>query len=570
MLWISKIIGLWILLVVFAIGNLFLRNVTPAEAEQEKGAIPYAIYQIKAITNTKILPDTFPILGSPGNEVHVTACQGEYDPATFVVHALQDIKGLLVTATDLHGNGSIIPASAVDIRVVKCWFQAGVLWNDNKQCLLTPELLLKDDRLVKVDLQDKKNYLRTSNLGDPEQYVLISGKDNKNLEDIQPHDADTLQPVDISAKRNKQFWITVHVPTNATPGDYRGTIKLSADGTPSAPIVLRVRVLPFSLEKPALTYSMYYRGKLTRNNFLVKNQPAITPDWKSDQQYYAEMVNLKSHGVDFPIICQSDEELVKKELEIRQKAGLPKGPLFATGLHPGTIKRPEEAAALKQKVDRWVRIAEAFGYGPVYAYGIDEGGEELIKLQQSAWDIVHQQGVKVFAAISSRFALKSAAYLDLANVSNLPDPKIAAKYHAYGHQVFNYGYPQSGAEEPDTYRRKYGLPLWQTGYDGAMDYAYQHAKEGHIWNDFNHPSSRPTVVAYPTVNGVIDTVQWEGFREGVDDVRYVTTLLKAIQRAKASKPQVAIDAQRWVDSLDLKNNLDEVRSKMIDWIIKLQ
>ncbi len=32
--------------------------------------------------------------------------------------------------------------------------------------------------------------------------------------------------------------------------------------------------------------------------------------------------------------------------------------------------------------------------------------------------------------------------------------------------------------------------------------------------------------AYPVSNGVIDTVQWEGFREGVDDICYLSTLLK--------------------------------------------
>jgi len=32
-------------------------------------------------------------------------------------------------------------------------------------------------------------------------------------------------------------------------------------------------------------------------------------------------------------------------------------------------------------------------------------------------------------------------------------------------------------------------------------------------------------------------VQWEGFREGVDDVRYLTTLLGHIERAGASDNQ---------------------------------
>jgi hypothetical protein len=56
-----------------------------------------------------------------------------------------------------------------------------------------------------------------------------------------------------------------------------------------------------------------------------------------------------------------------------------------------------------------------------------------------------------------------------------------------------------------------------------MNYAYQHAF-GDIWNDFDHPKYRDHVFAYPVTNGVIRTVQWEGFREAVDDVRYLTAV----------------------------------------------
>ena len=36
------------------------------------------------------------------------------------------------------------------------------------------------------------------------------------------------------------------------------------------------------------------------------------------------------------------------------------------------------------------------------------------------------------------------------------------------------------------------------------------------------------------MDGVIDTLAWEGYREGVDDVRYVTTLQNAVAKAAAS------------------------------------
>ena len=44
-------------------------------------------------------------------------------------------------------------------------------------------------------------------------------------------------------------------------------------------------------------------------------------------------------------------------------------------------------------------------------------------------------------------------------------------------------------------------------------------------NDFDHERFRDHVFAYPTSAGVIDTIQWEGFREAVDDVRYLATLI---------------------------------------------
>jgi len=39
---------------------------------------------------------------------------------------------------------------------------------------------------------------------------------------------------------------------------------------------------------------------------------------------------------------------------------------------------------------------------------------------------------------------------------------------------------------------------------------------------------------YPTVDGVIDTIAWEGYREGIDDLRYLATLRKAIGKAEKS------------------------------------
>jgi len=56
-----------------------------------------------------------------------------------------------------------------------------------------------------------------------------------------------------------------------------------------------------------------------------------------------------------------------------------------------------------------------------------------------------------------------------------------------------------------------------------MLYAYQDGF-GFVWNDLDSQQFRDHVFAYPTVDGVIDTVAWEGLREGIDDVRYLSQL----------------------------------------------
>jgi hypothetical protein len=73
------------------------------------------------------------------------------------------------------------------------------------------------------------------------------------------------------------------------------------------------------------------------------------------------------------------------------------------------------------------------------------------------------------------------------------------------------------------------------------------------------------------VDGVIDTIAWEGHREAVDDLRYLATLLKAIEQAKASraKAQLATEAESWVRAMDVGGNLDALRAKIVDWILRL-
>jgi len=235
---------------------------------------------------------------------------------------------------------------------------------------------------------------------------------------------------------------------------------------------------------------------------------------------------------------------------------------------------PEEVQAVSDLVSRIVRFAKSQGVSQVYFYGVDEASGEGLRIQRPAWKAVHEAGGKMFVAGYVGHFEVIGDLLDVLVCAGHPNIEEANLFHSAGHRIFCYGNPQGGVEDPEIYRRNYGLLLWKNNYDGAYTFAYQLAY-GTIWNDFNNPKYRNHNFTYPTVDGVIDTVQWEGYREAVDDVRYVTTLLNAIEEGKQSANReitaIALGAQQYLAELDVrKADLNVVRLEMVNYILRLK
>jgi hypothetical protein len=113
--------------------------------------------------------------------------------------------------------------------------------------------------------------------------------------------------------------------------------------------------------------------------------------------------------------------------------------------------------------------------------------------------------------------------------------------------------------------------LWKMNYDDGGPWAWQSEAFGGVWNDFNC-DRRAVGMTYPTTDGCIDTIAWEGFREAIDDVRYATTLRLAIEEARTSANHkvVAVNAEAYLDKLDVTGDLDEIGKTIVDYILKLQ
>jgi len=499
------------------------------------------------ITNYKILPFTEPIENAiKSDTISITAAKGEYEPASFVIRSGDlDLKNVVIKVSDLKaqvkdtkGNisSATIPKEEIDIRVVRCWYQAGVEIDDVNHKVLTPELLLHDDTLVRVDYERQVNII-------------------KNFDSID--DAETFQPFTIPKRQNKQIWLTLHVPSETIPGEYNGSIKILFNNRKGATIKLLVKVLPFELPKPILDYSIYY---LSRYSDLYKGRPIVK--YKNEQQMLLEIKDMLAHAINNPTVVIDHEELpdgrqdlskLEKVIQIRKKAGIPDTePLLYIDWK---VTYKENLDKYKQKIEAIVNLAKKRGINEVFIYGQDElSGKDLIK-EKSLFDTVHKAGGKNFVAGWLAGFLKYVPdVVDLFIVNGMqgfqseePNPRWSvsgptknqiSKAKRIGKRMWLYNEPQMGIEDPAIYRRNFGFQLWLTGMDGACNYAYQ---EGDPWDDFNsNPRYRSHTMAYPTLKGKpIPTIQWEGWREGVDDIRYLTLLIKQKINEKEMKDDIS-------------------------------
>jgi hypothetical protein len=511
-------------------------------------------------TSIRVLPFNYEIPAAPANNVSITACRDEFESGSFIINARKDLSGIEINIPDLYNaQGNYIPADAINIRLVKVWYQAGEgIQYSMPEGILAPELLLKDDSLVMVDYVNRTNYLKVT-INGVQQYIEISNRTGTFPDTAEIHDTLSLQPFSLKENENKQVWLTVHIPNTTPSGDYYGDISLT---TPSeAPMLMnfKITVLPFDLEPPPLKYGIYYRGTIP-----VEPREGIHSNWKTPQQYAIELQNMKDHGIAYPTLYQGadDNGKIQTVLSLRTQSGLPTDRLYIVngGIYNVTSSSQADLDENVRVITELKGIVEPYGYQNLYFYGLDEATGNVLLSERPTFEAVHKTGAKLFVACYNDAVDIVGDLLDVAVLDGPHNSAQVAAWHSYGQEIFSYDNPQVGVENPEIYRKNFGFTLWNEGYDGAMDYAYQDTSGPSIWNDFDDINYRDHVFAYPTSNGVIDTIQWEGWREGVDDTRYLATLMK-LEGSDISARTII------TNSLSNGEDMDTIRKKVIDQIL---
>ena len=582
-------------------------------------ALPGLPLAIDPYDMSKRLPFLLPYDGRGLGEMKLAAAPGEYEAASFMLYPFASAAAFHIVPTDLAGpGGAKIPASVVDIRVVKCWFTSSSGWNSyfgggRESPTLSPELLVHDDALVKVVRDKRENHLRCS-YPSGDRYIWISEYGtfesmepfNHNLEPVR--DAATFQPLPIGEGDLRQFWITVHVPGDAAPGAYAGDLRFTVDGQPAGSVPLRLEVHGFPLPRAATRYNPdrpFYGTWMNHIDLSIKiagghHIGAGNHYSNACRRLLAEYRNMAAHNMLHPWTAaygdRSDPDFADRQLDLLKEAGLATRPIFgdasacdgfwAAGMQREREKYPDQDISVEANPALFQarriaysnqlaavidRVEKKFGHRDLYCYGVDEAGPGTVRREMPFFMICKLLGAHPFISMSH------AQWTSFATDGNDVPARIgrthARAWHEAGAIVTTYAAPFSGPENPEPWRRK-GIRLYQANFDGCNEYNWY---EGwHVWNDFAFESRyKPFCIVYPTADGVIDTVAWEALRESFDDVRYLTLLRRlariALRSGSRDLVRLGKSATAWAELIDPDAaDFDDLRAGAARWISRLR
>ncbi len=534
-------------------------------------------YVTPSTTQALYLPYDLPENGAISNKIEIVMAQDEFETASVVVVPFRPVKNFILKMGDLKNGSSVIKGSDVDIKLVKRWFRAGGAWMsyhvDLYMRVLTPDMLLNDDKLVQVDEFARTNkVLMHYPTGD--QYVDV-GKFLYNREWLEGnfvewfYDAPTLQPMDLTeAGRNQQFVITIRANKDTKPGFYDGKLQMLADGKNAGTLNVSVRVLPFALPKPMAYYN--------------SNMPYLS----HVNSYDGVAANLKN-AMDHNLMHLSGVANTPKRLKEAMAIGYPMdivfdGPSFrgvefggpADKMTPAMAKRVESMmlapflrwqktfekyTGLKEYTVYRCQTSEASWYG-----AISLGPDQLSRL------LNEHTHFKLFShGMTEALPFFSTGIYDMNSSSGIKR-EFADIWHSIGGRSINYAFPFPGPENPGLMRRALGLELYKANlYDGHMMHGYV----GRQLNEFTkYPGGdgdyRLFDLAIRQKGGCINSICIIGCREGYDDVRYGTMMKTLAEKAiRESKDELVIrEAKRqlsWFERVNGdKMDMDDFRTNV--------
>lgn len=498
-------------------------------------------YAVPAMSPLQRLPDVYPEDGIPGGVVRIVAARDEYEPGSFLIRATRDLGKTQLSLTPFkNADGRLFPAEDLDLKFVKVWYQNRNAWYSyfgDTGFKLVPELLVNDEDLIRVDTAKQANYARLKFADGKTDEIWINPPRAMNnvfwdfyrsvpaFQPMRPEfrDAPTLQPVKFPKGEFRNFFLTARVRPGTPAGLYKGAVRVGAHGE----IPVAIRVLDFTLPRPKCYFDDtldFYVSSYTYNCFAMIMAQNGGDLELAKRQFKATMENLAAHNQDINWVRFGLGAETFTCWQLMKEAGL-RTDVAIGGVGAGST--PAEARRNAETVRRHL------GHNNVYiGYG-DEPPPRWVAAKRHIFKTNQEAGFKFILAGKDQVFRKAGYIYDWHNVAKPPeDSSTTALWNQFGSSphVAWYATMHVGVENPEYNRRQNGLAPYLAGYSALCNYA-------HHYGPYNDDSTgyRPMVFAYGIYDGVLDTLQWEGFREGVDEIRYATAMVRLAREAAKSE-----------------------------------
>ncbi len=352
---------------------------------------------------------------------------------------------------------------------------------------------------------------------------------------------------DMAGYAREDFWVTIKVPDDAKPGVYKGQVTVTSEDKPVATADVTLEVLPFALDEAPYMIGWHYAWPKSDNktpDMADANVELLRTTLKDMREHGCTNVG-PLYGFHMPI---TDDDIAQLDRFMTEyvKAGYTKPLMFAapmnlslsglTGYGPVDSKRfQQKYIEVMRKLHNEMKkfpVPVIFSIGDEFTnkglYGV-EFGRKLAKLTyEELPEIVITSDMNGYMEV-----MGMAPYLNIANFNNGWD---GSDNHNKGRQLLNDKFIEELTSKTDAIpyfvntgkgRFPFGFFFWKMtkyGVRGKVEWFYNLEATG------GNQGSMVTLVG----NQVQPTVFYEQSREGIDDLRYVSTLEKLIAAAKKS------------------------------------
>ena len=379
----------------------------------------------------------------------------------------------------------------------------------------------------------------------------------------------------LAANETRQFWITLRAPEGARPGLYKTSLELqSSSGTESIP--LELEVYPFTLDRHGLGFTFFGFSNAVPREGLEK----VVRDYAEHGMTMLPVKKAFAFNGDTPDTAAIDWErsMLPELMRLVRKYGVDEFVMLVmTDLHKEAEKYgPDfEKVLSRMLLDLKQRAAEN-RWPPLYLVSFDEilsNPEQIpkalddvriirkvgmINLNDHIWYKTSRQYQHVcdeFAPLNdifmNRFTTRNFWYVDTWE-------QMQKRCGAEGKKLMPYNSNNAVMfTQPAAARYSYGW-FHRTAGRGAIGHAtYTYCEpKGLPYNDLDGGCT-DWLCNYPATSTRKGgpAIDWESYREGADDMRYIATLEHRI--AAAEKRGIDVSAERellkkLVASLDMK------------------